>query len=186
MDYNELCPVRADDPSPGHLETGAEEKEMRLTTKGRYTIYALHNLAQCSGESPKALSTIARDQNLSLNYLEQLFMRLRKHGIVTSVRGPRGGYRLSRSPKEITIGEILRASGEDVFPVHCCKESADSGKKCPQVGTCQVHFLWEAVGKTINRFLDTTTLEDVDRLAPALADGATPRGHAVAAHSGSV
>ncbi|HEY5999224.1 MAG TPA: Rrf2 family transcriptional regulator [bacterium] len=140
---------------------------MRLTTKGRYTLYALHELAKGDGASPTALSVIAKDRDLSLNYLEQLFVRLRKGGLVTSVRGPRGGYRLSRSPKEITIGEILRASGEDVFPVHCCKEFAEAGKKCPQVDTCKAHHLWEALGDTINGFLDSTTLDDVDKFVPA-------------------
>jgi Rrf2 family iron-sulfur cluster assembly transcriptional regulator len=158
---------------------------MRLTTKGRYTLSALFNLSKCSRESPTALSTIARDQDLSVNYLEQLFLRLRKSGIVTSARGPHGGYRLSRSPKEITIGEILRASGEDVFPVHCRKEFANDSGKCPHAGTCQTHFLWEALGDTIDRFLDATTLDDVNRLAAESAGSADAPVPALAAAGGA-
>src|SRR5512137_1503555 len=96
-----------------------ETTHMRLTTKGRYAVRALYCLSTYQTDRPTPLSEVAKRQNISLNFLEQLFVHLRKNGIVTSVRGPRGGYKLSKPPEKITIGEILRAVGESTFPVFC-------------------------------------------------------------------
>lgn len=139
---------------------------MRLTTKGRYAVRALYCLSRFSDEKPTPLSEVAKNQNISLNFLEQLFVHLRKHGIVTSVRGPRGGYKLNKAPRDITIGEILRAVGESTFPVFCNEEFASGKKTCPRADDCVTHLLWDKLGKNINQFLDSTTLEEIDKFKP--------------------
>ena len=139
---------------------------MRLTTKGRYAVRALYCLSTYQTDRPTPLSEVAKRQNISLNFLEQLFVHLRKNGIVTSVRGPRGGYRLSKTPEKITIGEILRAVGETTFPVFCSDDYSSGKKPCPRADECVTHMLWDKLGKTINKFLDSTTLADLTEFGP--------------------
>ncbi|MHB8834679.1 MAG: RrF2 family transcriptional regulator [Candidatus Methylomirabilia bacterium] len=140
---------------------------MRLTTKGRYAVRALYCLSTYQTDRPTPLSEVAKRQNISLNFLEQLFVHLRKNNIVTSVRGPRGGYKLSKAPENITIGEILRAVGESTFPVFCSDDFAANGKKnCPRADECVTHMLWDKLGRTINKFLDSTTLADLADMGP--------------------
>lgn len=134
---------------------------MRLTTKGRYAVRALHCLSKYKKDRPTPLSVVAKDQEISLNFLEQLFVHLRKNGIVNSVRGPRGGYRLAREPKEITIGEVLRAVGESTYPVFCTENGIATSDQCPRADDCVTHLLWLKLGKTINEFLDSTTLDEL-------------------------
>jgi Rrf2 family protein len=139
---------------------------MRLTTKGRYAVRALYCLSTYQTDRPTPLSEVAKRQNISLNFLEQLFVHLRKSGIVTSVRGPRGGYRLSKAPENISIGEILRAVGESTFPVFCSDDFTNGKKSCPRADECVTHMLWDKLGKTINKFLDSTTLADLADMGP--------------------
>jgi len=139
---------------------------MRLTTKGRYAVRALYCLSTYQTDRPTPLSEVAKRQNISLNFLEQLFVHLRKNGIVTSVRGPRGGYKLSKPPENITIGEILRAVGESTFPVFCSDDFSAGKKSCPRADECVTHMLWDKLGKTINKFLDSTTLADLADMGP--------------------
>lgn len=139
---------------------------MRLTTKGRYAVRALYCLSTYPKDRPTPLSEVAKRQNISLNFLEQLFVHLRKDGIVSSVRGPRGGYRLAKSPEEITVGAVLRAVGESTFPVFCNDELQSGKKQCPRADECVTHLLWEQLGTTINRFLNATTLADLRKLDP--------------------
>jgi len=140
---------------------------MRLTTKGRYAVRALYCLSTYQTDRPTPLSEVAKRQNISLNFLEQLFVHLRKNGIVTSVRGPRGGYRLSKPPEKISIGEILRAVGESTFPVFCSEDFSATGKKtCPRADECVTHMLWDKLGNTINKFLDSTSLADLADMGP--------------------
>jgi len=139
---------------------------MRLTTKGRYAVRALYCLSTYQTDRPTPLSEVAKRQNISLNFLEQLFVHLRKNGIVTSVRGPRGGYTLSKPPEKISIGEILRAVGESTFPVFCSDDFTVGKKACPRADECVTHMLWDKLGKTINKFLDSTTLADLADMGP--------------------
>jgi Rrf2 family iron-sulfur cluster assembly transcriptional regulator len=139
---------------------------MRLTTKGRYAVRALFCLSKYTKDKPTPLSVVAKDQDISLNFLEQLFVHLRKNGIVSSVRGPRGGYRLAKEPKDITIGEVLRAVGESTYPVFCTEDDIPNGKQCPRADECVTHLLWIKLGKTINEFLDSTTLQELYQFKP--------------------
>jgi len=139
---------------------------MRLTTKGRYAVRALWCLSKYTKDKPTPLSVVAKEQDISLNFLEQLFVHLRKNGIVSSVRGPRGGYRLAKETKDITIGEVLRAVGESTYPVFCTEDDLPTTKQCPRADECVTHLLWIKLGKTINDFLDSTTLEELGQFKP--------------------
>lgn len=137
---------------------------MRLTTKSRYTMYALYNLSKCCQKKPTPLVALARGQGLSVKFLGQIFVRLRNQGIVKSVRGSCGGYMLSRDPKEITVGEILRAVGEDILPVRGRLEEGSGEHASSRHNIGSTNLLWVALQEHVNMFLDSTTLGDLDCL----------------------
>ena len=134
---------------------------MRLSTKGRYAVMAMADLAGHVGEAgrPVALADIAARQDISLSYLEQLFAKLRRGGLVTSVRGPGGGYRLSRSSEKLRIADIILAVDEPIAATRCKPGSA---KGCTKTGArCVTHDLWEELGQQIHVFLSSVSLADV-------------------------
>jgi len=137
---------------------------MRLSTKGRYAVMAMADLAGQASESqseikPVALADIAERQDISLSYLEQLFAKLRRGGLVTSVRGPGGGYRLSRPSNELRIADIIVAVDEPLTATRCKPGSA---KGCTKTGArCVTHDLWEELGQQIHVFLSSVSLADV-------------------------
>lgn len=133
---------------------------MRLSTKGRYAVMAMADLAgHETGARPVALADIAARQEISLSYLEQLFAKLRRGGLVKSVRGPGGGYRLSRSPAELRISDIILAVDEPIAATRC---EAGSTKGCTASGArCMTHDLWEELGRQIHVFLSSVSLADV-------------------------
>ncbi|MCO4785461.1 Fe-S cluster assembly transcriptional regulator IscR [Marinomonas atlantica] len=127
---------------------------MRLTTKGRYAVTAMLDLALHSDNGPVSLSDISNRQSISLSYLEQLFAKLRKKELVTSVRGPGGGYRLSRDRSEIYVAQIVDAVNESVDATGC------QGKSDCQGGhTCLTHHLWCDLSDQIHDFLSQISLE---------------------------
>lgn len=130
---------------------------MRLTSKGRYAVSAMVDLVKNSDAGPVTLASISERQFISLSYLEQLFRRLREEGLVTSVRGPGGGYRLARAANEIVISDVITAVNESIRTTLC--EDADRG--CHQGSRCDTHQLWNSLGRYIYRFLDSITLQDV-------------------------
>lgn len=138
---------------------------MNISTRGRYGLRALADMALHAIEGPVALRIIADRQNISESYLEQVFSSLRKAGLVRSVRGAQGGYELSRPAGEITIGEILRALEGPISPVHCVGESSP-GSECEMEKACITRPFWEELRNVINHFLDQTTLQDVVDKAP--------------------
>jgi Rrf2 family iron-sulfur cluster assembly transcriptional regulator len=141
---------------------------MRLSTKGRYAVMAMADLAGHVPEShnqaqaeikPVALADIAERQDISLSYLEQLFAKLRRGGLVTSVRGPGGGYRLSRPSHELRIADIIVAVDEPIAATRC---KTGSAKGCTKTGArCVTHDLWEELGQQIHVFLSSVSLADV-------------------------
>ena len=139
---------------------------MRLTTKGRFAVTAMVDLAKHQDKGPVALATIAERQDISLSYLEQLFSRLRREGLVSSVRGPGGGYRLGRPMDEITIAEIVEAVDEPLDTTQC------GGKEnCGGDGSrCMTHDLWATLNQRVVEFLDSVTLQKLvdDQLARGL------------------
>ena len=131
---------------------------MQLSSKGRYAVMAMTDLAGRGGVRPVALAEIAGRHEISLAYLEQLFSRLRRKGLVTSVRGPGGGYRLSRASEEISVAEVVLAVDEPLKATRC----AGHGKGCMTAGArCLTHDLWEETGRQIESFLGSVSLADV-------------------------
>jgi Rrf2 family iron-sulfur cluster assembly transcriptional regulator len=131
---------------------------MQLSTKGRYAVMAMVDLAEHGGPESLPLALIADRQNISVTYLEQLFMKLRRSGLVSAMRGPKGGYRLARKPSEISIAEIMDAADESVRMNRCTEEGADW---CLGTKRCATHDLWRALGGHISTFLEAITLQDV-------------------------
>ena len=142
---------------------------MKLSTKGRYAVVALADLALGKGDGLVSLAEIARKQNISLPYLEQLFVKLRRAGLVTAVRGPGGGYRLGRSAESIRISEILSAVEETVSAMHSGAGAMGgvSGTRAQSL----TNLLWEGLSAQVYVFLHQTRLSDVVRneMAPCPA-----------------
>lgn len=132
---------------------------MKLTTKGRYAVMAMADMAACCEDAPICLGDIAERQGISLAYLEQLFAKLRREGLVSSIRGPGGGYRLGRAAEEIRVGDIIAAVQEPIATTRCTPESA---KSCTgSSARCITHDLWDELGRQIFVFLNSISLEDV-------------------------
>ena len=129
---------------------------MRLTTKGRYAVTAMLDLALHSDSGPITLSDISQRQGISLSYLEQLFARLRKSGLVLSTRGPGGGYRLSRDAAEIAVVEVITAVDEYVDVMKCAGKG-----DCGGGGPCLTHELWEELSDKIHGFLAGISLGEL-------------------------
>jgi Rrf2 family iron-sulfur cluster assembly transcriptional regulator len=128
---------------------------MRLSAKARYAVTAMLDLALHAREQPVTLASIAQCQGISLSYLEQLFSRLRRAGLVDSVRGPGGGYRLARSPSEVTLADVVRAVDEDLDASHC-----GGRRNCHAGGQCLTHDLWDDLSGRIHGFLGGISLAD--------------------------
>ncbi|NWO08259.1 MAG: Fe-S cluster assembly transcriptional regulator IscR [Alteromonadaceae bacterium] len=131
---------------------------MKLTTKGRYAVTAMLDLALHATEGPVSLADISARQEISLSYLEQLFSRLRRQSLVVSVRGPGGGYRLSRSADELFIAEVVDAVSESLDTTRCGnKGDCQNGEKC------LTHHLWSDLSDRIHNFLSEISLGDLMR-----------------------
>lgn len=131
---------------------------MKLSTKGRYAVMAMADLAYHSRGKPVALAEVADRQEISLSYLEQLFGKLRRGGLVSSVRGPGGGYRLARDPEETRIADIILAVDEPIKATRC---TTGSPRGCQTQGRCLTHDLWEELGNQIYLYLSSVTLADI-------------------------
>jgi Rrf2 family iron-sulfur cluster assembly transcriptional regulator len=129
---------------------------MRLTSKGRYAVTAMLDVALHNQGGPVSLADISERQGISLSYLEQLFARLRKQGLVSSVRGPGGGYQLGRVPSQIAIAEVISAVDESIDATRC------QGKSDCQGGVrCLTHSLWSDLSHRIEDFLAGITLAEL-------------------------
>ena len=131
---------------------------MRLSTKAQYAVRALVDLSLHSEGRPVALREISRREDIPLNYLEQLFFRLKKGEIVASVRGPGGGYVLAREGSLIRVSEIVATVEEPLNPVACLDGEASS---CCRVPQCVTHNVWKGLGERIKGFLDAISLEEL-------------------------
>ncbi len=129
---------------------------MRLTTKGRFAVTAMLDLALRHGKGPVTLAGISERQDISLSYLEQLFGKLRRHQLVDSVRGPGGGYTLAKSLDTVSVADIIRAVDEPVDATQC------GGKEnCHDEHRCMTHDLWTSLNKKIYEYLDSVTLAEL-------------------------
>jgi len=169
---------------------------MKLSTKGRYAVTAMADLAKNSQGRPVSLSDIALRQEISLSYLEQLFAKLRRGGLVQSVRGPGGGYLLARSAEDTRVADIIIAVDEPLKATRC---SPGSPKGCNgKAGRCLTHDLWEELGNQIRLYLNAVSLHDVltrrvlgssrlfgmDGMSPPLAPESSVAPAAIAALQG--
>ncbi|MFN7185919.1 MAG: Rrf2 family transcriptional regulator [Alphaproteobacteria bacterium] len=132
---------------------------MILSTKGRYAVMAMVDLAQSGGEKPVALSEIAKRQEIPLAYLEQIFSKLKRAGLVRALRGPGGGYRLTKSPAETMVAAIILAAEESIRMTRC--SSGDHGGCLATKSYCLTHELWEGLGYQIYHYLRSISLADV-------------------------
>ena len=132
---------------------------IRVSTRGRYALRAMVDLAIHSSEDPVPRQSISDRQDISADYVAQLFRQLREAGLVDAVKGPGGGYRLALDPGRITAGDVVRAVEGPVAVVHCAL--ADDDELCGRVDHCASHTLWVRLSSTITRFLDSVTLQDL-------------------------
>ncbi|TKB51541.1 Fe-S cluster assembly transcriptional regulator IscR [Ferrimonas sediminicola] len=129
---------------------------MRLTSKGRYAVTAILDVALHSADGPVPLADISERQGISLSYLEQLFAKLRKNGLVSSVRGPGGGYLLGQDPADIAVGMVVHAVDESVDATRCHGKS-----NCQSGARCLTHSLWGDLSDRIAGFLNGISLADL-------------------------
>ena len=132
---------------------------MKLTNKGRYAVMAMADLAKINASRPTSLTEISLRQGISVSFLEQIFLKLKKNNLVQSSRGPSGGYLLTKSPNEIKLSSIIHAVDEKVKTVGCKKESKKgcTGKSVK----CITHSLWDDLENHINNFFEKNTLNDI-------------------------
>ena len=130
---------------------------MKLSTKGRYGLRAAVALAMYAKDEPVSISTIAAREELSESYLEQLFAKLKKAGLVHSIRGTNGGYQLSRPAEDISVGDVLRALEGNMVIVDC----PDSESQCAKHGSCVTKYVWKRINNSINDTMDAITLEEL-------------------------
>ena len=130
---------------------------MKLSTRGRYGIHAMYDLAICAKAGPRSIKAIAERQDIPEAYLEQLIAALRKADLVTSTRGAQGGYALSRPASEITVGDVLRALEGGLHLVDCVQEEDACGKSCD----CPSRILWMKIQTELDRIVDGITLQDM-------------------------
>ena len=145
---------------------------MRLTTKGRFAVTAMIDLALRQNNGPVTLAAISQRQQISLSYLEQLFGKLRRHELVESTRGPGGGYTLGRKSTDITVADIILSVDEPIDATHCGgKENCNGGD-----GRCMTHDLWASLNSKMVEFLDSVSLQKLvdDQLAKGLQVEAKP------------
>lgn len=129
---------------------------MMLSTKGRYGLKAAFELAVNYGAGPVSLKKISEKYDISENYLEQLFAKLKKKGYIETVRGAQGGYMLALKPDDVTVGMILRALEGDITPSECL-----NGDVCSREAVCATRVIWEKIEKSINDVIDNITLADM-------------------------
>ena len=132
---------------------------MKLTSRGRYAVMAMADLARINANQPTNLTEISLRQGISISFLEQIFLKLKRSNLVQSSRGPSGGYTLTKSPDEIKLSSIIKAVDEKVKTVGCKKESKKgcTGKSIK----CITHNLWDDLENHINNFFEKNTLNDI-------------------------
>lgn len=133
---------------------------MLISTRGRYSLRVMIDLAEHQSEEYIPLKTIAERQGISEKYLESIIKLLVKARVLSGLRGKGGGYRLTRPPEQYTVGDILRLTEESLAPVACLEPGADT---CPRVAQCRTLPVWQGLNKIINEYLDSVTIADLMR-----------------------
>ena len=140
---------------------------MRITTTSRYGVRALFDVAYHGGGQPTQIKDISRRQKISQRYLEQIFNKLLKAGLLKSRRGPRGGYMLSRDPSEITVGDIIAAAQGPIVPVRCLSDEEQGSKKkdCDIVNSCITRHVWRETQRMLVDYYNSVSIADLCALA---------------------
>ena len=134
---------------------------MKLTTKGRYGLRAVIDLAKYAKNEPVSLSDVAERQGISISYLEQLMAKLKKAGIVQSTRGAQGGYSLAKNPETISVGEILRALEGSLSPVDCSAVDGEGETECSASNFCVTKYVWKRINDSINDTVNNIFLSEL-------------------------
>jgi Rrf2 family protein len=137
---------------------------MRLSTQSRYGVRAIFDIAYHSEGLNTQVKDISRRQGISQRYLEQIFQKLKRAGIVGSKRGPSGGYFLSKKPEDITVGEVIRITEGGINPVLCVNPE-DSSQPCEKSGECVTQIVWNEAGNRLKEYFDSITIGDLCKLA---------------------
>ena len=141
---------------------------MKISTKGRYALRLMVDLAEHKDSGFIALKDVAKRQNISKKYLEQIVPVLNGAGLLATNRGNRGGYRLAKEPKEYTVGDILRITEGSIAPVSCLDSEINL---CERKNFCQTLYVWEGLYKVVNEYLDSITVQDiVDKIGNTTLD----------------
>ncbi|MEF9916253.1 MAG: Rrf2 family transcriptional regulator [Lachnospiraceae bacterium] len=141
---------------------------MKLSTKGRYGLRALIDLAQYSEIEPVSINSISARQGISERYLEQLMSMLKKAGLIKSIRGANGGYILAKNAKEISVGDVLRALEGSLEPVECSGLQEEDG--CSAAGGCVTKYVWQRINDSINQTVDEMKLDQLVMESKAMPD----------------
>ena len=144
---------------------------MRITARGSYAVRALVDLASQPGNQPVSLREIAARGNISISYLEQLFLKLRRHELVKSVRGPGGGYLLRRPPATITVADVIEAVEERIEPIYCVDPKSD--RECQMEPCCAAHLVWEGLADRIRDYLSSVKLDTLVKKSLAMREAGT-------------
>jgi Rrf2 family protein len=137
---------------------------MRLSTQSRYGVRAIFDIAYNSEGLETQVKDISRRQGISPRYLEQIFQKLKKAGIVGSKRGPSGGYFLNKKAEEITVGDVIRTTEGGIDPVLCINPE-DSSQPCDRLGECVTRLIWDEAGNRLKEYFDSVTVKDLCRMA---------------------
>lgn len=148
-----------------------EGEELKLSTKGRYGLRALIDLAQHSENEPVSITSIASRQGISERYLEQLMSMLKKAGLIKSIRGAGGGYVLDKEMKEISVGDVLRALEGNLEPVECSGLNPEAG--CSSSSECVTKYVWQRINDSINKTVDEIKLDQLVSESKELQTGST-------------
>ena len=134
---------------------------MKISTKGRYGLRMMIDIAMNQNEGPVSVRDIARRQSLSDKYLEQIITQANKAGLLKSIRGAGGGYQLSRPAKDISVGEILRVMEGSLSPVECVRERGEEPVPCQNAGECATYELWRDIKTAVDQVIDNRSLQDM-------------------------
>jgi len=140
---------------------------MKLSTQSRYGVRAIFDIAYNSEGLETQVKDISRRQKISARYLEQIFQKLKKAGIISGKRGPSGGYFLLKKPEEITVGEIVRITEGNIDPVLCLNPE-DSTQPCDKLEECVTRIVWSEAGKRLKDYFDSITINDLCKMAQGM------------------
>lgn len=134
---------------------------MKLSTKGRYGLRAFVDIAIYSEKEPVSLAEVAKRQDISISYLEQLMTKLKKANLVEAVRGASGGYVLTRKPEDISVGDVLRALEGDLSPVECATEEESCEHSCGATGHCTTRLVWKKINDSVNDTINNIFISEL-------------------------